>query len=272
MMKVKNITQILGLSLGLIWLCSCGDSRSVDQLLSDTTAALEQNKPADEIAELMTLLESKAPGDYRVRMLKIFQMERDYSDPVETSRKTVGLASEIAQEAPEDYEAQYLAGRLFIQAQAPDEALPFLQKANQLKPNQGHLNVLIARAYMMQKNYVMAYRTYLTLSKMPEFQKSFEVQNELGICAYNIRNSPQAIRCFEKAIFFGGPALSKLNLARVYDLTQNYPKALQYYKVYLNDPNITGELPSNVDKTKARILEVERLATPQPTRSRARRR
>lgn len=95
----------------------------------------------------------------------------------------------------------------------------------------------------------------------------YDTAYDAGTAAFNSKDYPKARAEFEKALAIRPDPINLFNIAQTYRLENNVPKAIEYYKRYLADPNT----PANVRaKAQEYLDELERqkpapVPTPTPT-------
>ncbi len=260
---MKKISSAISLATLIFCSClitGCGDNRSVDQLLSEATKALTNRATFEQANQIILVLDEKAPADHRTLMIKALAIEIQNPNDKSTLIQMIDLATNAADRAPNDFEAQFLAGRLLIKHKEYDRAIRYLNTALKINPEDTNALVLLADAQVKVGEFPLAYRAYLKLSRLPAYQRSYEIQNQLGVCAFHFQKE-QSIRFFEKALVFGAPLITKLNLARTYEDKNDISHAIKLYKEYIQEAQSHSEL---FEETQSVQRHLEKLIASQP--------
>ncbi len=126
----------------------------------------------------------------------------------------------------------YQIGKLYFNQGKYLDAYPYLQKCNELKPEQVNSMILLLKT-AAKLNMPEEKELYLQLLEHSSFRESFLVYNDLACWYAAHADVPQALSYFSRALKYSdGHSLVFLNMAILNDLNLNNDKVAQRY--YLN--------------------------------------
>jgi tetratricopeptide (TPR) repeat protein len=115
--------------------------------------------------------------------------------PGEQSMEDVRASIEKAKNEPNNFEAQVKAAELFAQINRFDQAIKFLEQANQIKPDSYETVVQLGNMNHAARNFQEAERWYtIALAKKPE---DIDVRTDLGLTFF-LRNPPDLDRAIKE--------------------------------------------------------------------------
>jgi Flp pilus assembly protein TadD len=250
---MKNfITYTITILTIAISLASCTpDRRSTAEILDAAIKAGNDNHWADalELAKDAARRESKNPA-------ALMMLATAYEN---NGRKDLAIqaARNAATYAPDNFQAQYLLGRLYFQnPKKTQDALQPLLKALEIKPDDPNTLILVGQIFRKfdMKNPEQYYKR---LAKTKRFKNRPEPWNEMGVI-YAAKNDPDnAARCLIKA-YQAAPNnhTTVLNLAIFMDRHGKKSKAIYFYKKFIELVASNPEMEHQRQRIRRRIREL----------------
>ena len=206
---MKNFIMRVVIIAALIMVCSsCSNKEPYESNASILKKAIESasNGEWEKAKELAFKAKTQDPKDPSARIM--FALALEQCEDIERAIEEIKVAVSLD---PSSFMAQYTKGRLLFQNEIYEDCPAPLEKANELKPGQARVLLLLARTYSLLNNYDEAIKNYVQLAKLPEFKESPEVFNELGVLFFKKKDYKRAIRFFNRAYTLN-PKLPSINL------------------------------------------------------------
>ncbi len=244
--------SILALTFILTLALSGCAGKNPDVLMRDATAAAAAGKwnRALELSE-----EALAQNSTHLTALVLKGISQHALGQSKDAVKTLAKA---AQQAPDNFSAQYFHGWILCENQQYGEALTPLKRAYAVRKNHPDLLVLLARACLKQNlkegiNYLQALRRHRHYLDAPD------VYNGLGILWFGQQDYESARRYFLQAYQRDPKSPVVLqNLAVLHDQYLNRPEqAMLFYQKCLAASLGAGDR-TRADRIRNRILELAR--------------
>lgn len=252
MISFRKITLFIFIALTAVALTSCGpDRRSTAEILDDAVSSGNINKWQDALEDAKNAARREPNNPSALMMLAIAYENTGRKDlAIQAARTAAGLAND-------DYNAQYLLGRLYYETPKNiQDCIEPLLRAKKIKPNDPNVLILLGQS-ARKLNLQKPEQYYAALTKTARFKKRPEPWNEMGIIYASRNDLGNAANCFVNA-YRAAPDNHTVvrNLAIFMDRCNRKKKAVLFYKKYIDLIAGNPEMEHLRRQVRRRIREI----------------
>ena len=189
----------------------------------------------DAINEFQNAIKIKGDESLNYTMLATCYFELGDAD------KSSELITKAVEIAPEDFNANMAAGQIFIRKKQPDKALPYLQKAVELNPENSAVIRNLAQTYYDLDNIEESISTYKkAIQTTFDLKAKADLHFNLGVLYNQVGDFDQAEDHFLSSLDLNPEDIEAIiGMAQTFESIEKWRKAEKFYKelIYLDPEN-----------------------------------